>query len=192
VDISRYFTSTRHLVGCGFALVGLVLAVTGVAGAFWPLVIVGLYAVGALIAPAERRVSLEIAGPRELRKLLRTLPRDRLPSLAARRLTVIETVVDGLLARPDELAARPEAWFTVDQAVRRDLPATLEAYLNLPRWYTARNRLPGVNRDAATELIDQLRSIENILTRVAEDVYDGHAEWMVEHGRRLAERVEDE
>ena len=29
-------------------------------------------------------------------------------------------------------------------------------------------------------------------TRVAEEVYDGQARWMVERGRRLAERAQDE
>jgi hypothetical protein len=193
VDISRYrryLTSTRHFVGCGGALVGLVIAVTGVAGALWPLAVVGLYVVGVLLGPPDRRPRPELIGPRELREQLRALPRHRLPDRARRRVDVIEAIVDGLLEREDALTADPENWFTVDRAVRQDLPTTVESYLELRHWYTSRRNLPGVDRDIGAELMSQLESVEATLTRVAEDVYGGHARWMVEHGRRLAERAE--
>ncbi|GIJ44454.1 hypothetical protein Val02_13400 [Virgisporangium aliadipatigenens] len=195
MDISRYrryLTSTRHLVGCGGALVGLVIAITGVAGALWPLAVAGLYVVGVLLGPPDRRPRPESIGPRELREQLRALPRNRLPDRARRRVDVIAAIVDGLLEREDALTADPENWFAVDRAVRQDLPTTVDSYLELRHWYHGRRHLPGVDRDIGAELMSQLESIEATLTRVAEDVYGGPARWMVEHGRRLAERAEEE
>ena len=194
--ISRYLTSNRNLVGCVLALVGLVLHFVGVAGRYWPLVVVGLYLTGVVLVPSRRRISLARpvgARPRDLKAefdmLVRRARKEKVPTLVLVRLRRIEVLVDGLLGRPEELAAYPDGWFAVDSAVRTDLPASFEAYLNLPRWYAGRRHLPGVGRSAELELVEQLRSIERVLKAVADKVHGGRARWMVEHGRRLDEQA---
>ena len=194
--ISRYLTSGRNLLGCVLALVGLVLHFVGVAGQYWPLVVVGLYLVGVVLTPALGRISLTApagAKPRDLKAefdmLVRRARKEKVPTLVLVRLRRIEVLVDGLLSRPEELAAYPDGWFAVDSAVRTDLPASFEAYLNLPRWYAGRRHLPGTGRSAEQELVEQLRSIERVLKVVADKVHGGRARWMVEHGRRLDEQA---
>jgi hypothetical protein len=196
VAISRYLTSTRNLVGCALALVGLVLHLVGGAGRYWPLVVVGLYLIGVVLTPGRGRVSLTAsagAKPRDLKAefdmLVRRARKEKVPTLVLVRLRRIEVLVDGLLSRPHELAAHPDGWFAVDSAVRTDLPASFEAYLNLPRWYAGRRHLPGAGRSAEQELVEQLRSIERVLKAVADKVHGGRARWMVEHGRRLDEQA---
>src|SRR4051794_11217802 len=49
-----YLGSTKNLVGSICGLLGLGLFLTGVAGAYWPFVVAGLYAAGALAAPPEK------------------------------------------------------------------------------------------------------------------------------------------
>ncbi|GAA1040661.1 hypothetical protein GCM10009557_62550 [Virgisporangium ochraceum] len=191
--ISRYLVSNRNLVGCALALVGLGLHLVGVAGRFWPLVMVGLYLLGVVVTPGQR-VRLVGTGPQDLRaafdRLVRRARKEKVPTLVLVRLRRIEVLVDGLLARPAELAAHPDAWLAVDSAVRTDLPASFEAYLNLPRWYAGRRQLPGTGRSAEQELVEQLRSVERVLKATADTVHGDRARWLVEHGRRLDEQAE--
>ena len=194
--ISRYLTSTRNLVGCALALGGLVLHFVGLAGRYWLLVVGGLYLVGMVLTPARRRISLMGpvgSRPEDLKyafdRLVRRARKEKVPTLVLVRLRRIEILVDGLLGRPEELAAHPDCWFAVDSTVRTDLPASIEAYLNLPRWYAGRRHLPGAGRRAEQELVEQLRSIERVLKGVADKVHGGRAQWMVEHGRRLDEQA---
>jgi len=49
-----YLESRKNIAGSACGLAGLVLTFTGVAGPYWPVVVVGLYGAGALIAPPER------------------------------------------------------------------------------------------------------------------------------------------
>ncbi|NUT46573.1 MAG: hypothetical protein HOV94_04520, partial [Saccharothrix sp.] len=49
-----YLGSTKNLVGCVGGLLGVLLHLTGVVGGLWPVVVAGLYAVGALLAPPEK------------------------------------------------------------------------------------------------------------------------------------------
>jgi hypothetical protein len=196
VAISRYLVSNRNLVGCALALVGLGLHFLGLAGRYWPLVVIGLYLVGVAVMPSQRvRLSGPVGtGPEDLKaaigRLVRRARKEKVPTLVLVRLRRIEVLVDGLLARPAQLAARPEAWLAVDSAVRTDLPASFEAYLNLPRWYAGRRRLPGTGRSAEQELVEQLRSVERVLRATADTVHGGQARWLVEHGRRLDEQAE--
>ncbi|RKT18490.1 hypothetical protein BX285_2913 [Streptomyces sp. 1114.5] len=50
----RYLESAKNLVGCAGGAVGVGLHYAGLGGNLWPGVVVGLYAVGALLAPGRR------------------------------------------------------------------------------------------------------------------------------------------
>jgi hypothetical protein len=93
-------------------LAGLVLFFTDVAGPYWPFVVGGLYAVGALAAPPEKvRFVLDDAGAEtgRLREDLGLLVREvagkagRIPPGAMVRFAEIKDVLVGLLDRPDLL-----------------------------------------------------------------------------------------
>ena len=65
----RYLVSAKNLLGVALALVGLVLYLFGLFGPFWPLVVAGLYAVGALIGPRRRpKVARASFDPQVVRK----------------------------------------------------------------------------------------------------------------------------
>ncbi|MDQ1026488.1 hypothetical protein QF035_004070 [Streptomyces umbrinus] len=49
-----YLESRKNLTGSACGIVGLALTFAGVAGPYWPVVVVGLYGAGALVAPPER------------------------------------------------------------------------------------------------------------------------------------------
>src|SRR4051794_27848955 len=52
--ILAYLGSTKNIVGSALAIGGLVLHFVGLAGSLWPVVVGGLYGVGALLTPPDR------------------------------------------------------------------------------------------------------------------------------------------
>ena len=62
--LSRYLYSPRNIAGCSLAMIGLLLLFVGVIETGWPLIVAGLYAVGALgwprSAPAAPPQSIEV------------------------------------------------------------------------------------------------------------------------------------
>jgi hypothetical protein len=188
-----YVTSAKNLAGCVGGLAGLGLYFFGVAGPYWPIVLGGLYAAGALIAPPEK-VSLVIDDTvaetgrlrTDLDGLLARLPGHRLPSGAKERLDEITAMLTDLLERSDLLTASPDALYEISRAIRTDLPTSLEAYLNLPRWYAAR-RVVG-HDTASEELVTQLALIAASVSKTAGDVYAAEAQRMRDHTRYLRDR----
>ena len=62
--VARYLTSTKNLMGAAGGVIGLIITFLGLAGPYWPLVVIGLYLAGALAAPPEKiRLVLEDATP---------------------------------------------------------------------------------------------------------------------------------
>jgi hypothetical protein len=176
--IWRYLGSTRNLVGCAGGLIGVLLYVVGVAGAYWPIVVAGLYVAGALIAAAER-VRLVPADPTAaagaLRADLNTLldkvteHGGRMPGGSVEKVRRIGEVLDAILHRPAELAANPEVLHGVTRLARVDLPLSVQTYLNLPRWF-AIGRGTG-EATAAGELLAQLELLETDARHIADQFY---------------------
>jgi hypothetical protein len=188
-----YFTSAKNLAGCAGGLAGLGLHFAGVAGPYWPVVVGGLYAAGALIAPPEK-VSLVIDDTvaetgrlrTDLDGLLARVREHRLPPEATERLDGIAAMLTGLLGRAELLTASPDALYEISRAIRTDLPTSLEAYLNLPRWYAARR---AVGHDTASdELVTQLGLIAASVSKTAGDVYAAESQRMRDHTRYLRDR----
>lgn len=198
--VVRYLQSTRNLVGSALGLLGLALYGVGMAGRYWLVVVAGLYLAGALATPPDRDIRLadEIpaGSPADLRARLDTLAAQlrqygrAMPRGALTRFDAISRLLTDLLDRPDELSMHPEQWYLVDTTIRLDLPTSFEAYLNLPRWFTAGRLLPN-GRTAAAELTSQLVSIERAVTAAAAKVYDEPGRRIVQQGERLAARAED-
>lgn len=145
----RYLGSTKNLAGCVGGLIGLALYLTGVVGGLWPLVVAGLYAVFALLAPPERvrLVSVDtIAEAGQLRADLDSLVgkvtarAQRMPESSVDGVRRIAEVLEDLLSRPERWAANPDVQHAVTRLARTDLPLSVETYLNLPWWFAAKRR----------------------------------------------------
>ncbi|WP_344968876.1 hypothetical protein [Streptosporangium fragile] len=191
----RYLGSTRNIAGCALALAGLAAHFLGLAGAYWPVVVAGLYGVGALLAPPDRvrlRVShaeVETAGLRaDLDALLRKVEgAQRFPDDVRARLGDLAGVLGGILDRAEVLTASPDHLHIVSQTIRAYLPAGLEAYANLPRGY-ALTRRAGRERSAHEELLSQLDLLDAKLREVAQAVHHGDEQALRDHGRFLRDR----
>ncbi|HEX2313424.1 MAG TPA: hypothetical protein VHJ17_06830 [Thermomonospora sp.] len=196
----RYLGSTKNLVGSACGLAGLGLYFAGVAGAYWPVVVAGLYAAGALAAPPEK-VTLAVGDAEDetgrLRADLDALVErvaahaGRMPPPAMVRLKEIRDTLGDVLGRADLLAADPDARYELTRAIRADLPAGFEAYLNLPGWF-ASGRGAAARRTAADELVTQLDLIGEHVTALAHRLFEADAQRMRDQTRYLQERSREE
>ncbi|TQM35504.1 hypothetical protein [Pseudonocardia cypriaca] len=180
--VRRYLHSRKNIAGMAGALAGVGLHLAGVVGDVWPVVAIGLYAVGALVAPPDP-VEEPIAEP-SLVDVLRTeveaqltrveLQRDELPVGAEPAVRRIARTVRLVLDRLDQVADRetdrlvaPERLADVAEIVRVDLSECLDAYFG---------RAPSMPPDtAARELAAQLEMIGARVDRLEAQVPDVHA-----------------
>jgi hypothetical protein len=192
----RYFLSRANLVGLGAAVVMGILGAVGVLGSVWPVLVVGGYAVGALVAPREKGHRVDVERAREARDVVAALDTVR---AQAKRHTDDEVVsrIDRIgqavamlatEARNDpQLAAN---WETVRQIALHYLPATLENYLNVPNVY--RRAVRGAQgKTAHRELISQLDLLQAKIEEIAGDVGAGRFDEMLQHGQFLQARFSD-
>lgn len=192
----RYLGSTKNLVGCVGGLVGVLLHLAGVVGGGWPVVVAGLYAVGALLAPPEKVRLVPVDAVTEagrLRVELDDLVREvgaqssRMPEPAVAAVGRIGAVLGDLLARHDALAANPDLRHTVVRLARTDLPLSVQTYLNLPWWFAVKQRAGG-EPSPGDELVAQLGLLEAEAHRLAERVYAADVNQQADHTRYLRER----
>ncbi|MFE6777115.1 hypothetical protein [Streptomyces sp. NPDC057702] len=183
----RYLESRKNLAGCALGLAGLGLYAAGVAGAYWPVVVAGLYGAGALLAPPERVASPAFPGPGEqveaLRADLETLraylsgvrTRDRLPDAAERRLDDLVELLSALLdperGAGEALAGDGETLHRLTRVIRQDTPESVDAYLRT-RWWS---RLTPGSPSPDEELGRQLGLLVDEASKVATELRDAQA-----------------
>ncbi|MFI8764783.1 hypothetical protein ACIGN6_07660 [Streptomyces sp. NPDC053792] len=136
-----YAESRKNITGsvCGLAGVGITL--TGAAGGLWPLVIAGLYAAGALIAPPERPDTPHFPDADEQLDALRAdfatlrtyLSEVELPASARDRIAELDTLVEALLE--PGWVSDPEHLHVLARAVRQDVPEAVDTFVRT-RWWS--------------------------------------------------------
>ncbi|WP_410603784.1 hypothetical protein [Amycolatopsis sp. lyj-90] len=196
--MTRYFGSTKNLAGCVGGLIGLVLYLTGVVGGLWPVVVAGLYAVFALLAPPERVRLVPVDAVAEAGQLRAdldslvgkvTAQAQRMPESSVDGVRGIVEVLDDMLSRTERLSANPDVQHSVTRLARTDLPLSVQTYLNLPWWFAAKRRASG-EPSASEELLAQLELLETEAHRVAERFYAGDVHQQADHTRYLRDRGE--
>jgi hypothetical protein len=186
-----YLYSTKNLVGSVLALVGLALFFTGVVGALWPLVVVGLYIVGALIAPSNKTYDLHSGwDPQDVRKALSTQVRTiggKVPDEVLAKVSNIQDTILNLLPRVEKLPAGSEDLYIVQRTALEYLPATLEAYLNLPKAYATLHQVDG-SKTPSQVLLDQLSLLESKMNEISDDIARNDSDRLLANGRFLREK----
>jgi hypothetical protein len=200
VAISRrflgYLESRKNLTGSACGLVGLVLTFVGVAGPYWPVVVVGLYGAGALVAPPERPVLPDFPDPsaqlEELRddfeKLGGYLAGVELPPAATGRLTELNQLLAGLLDPQvtHDLAQDPEGVHILSRAIRQDVPEAVDTFVRT-RWWT--RLAPGTEpperhlERQLTVLQEEARGLARGLREAEERRQETHTRFLEERGR---------
>lgn len=191
-----YLESRKNLTGSACGLLGLVLTFVGVAGPYWPVVVVGLYGAGALIAPPERPPLPDFPDPsaqlEELRddfeKLGGYLADVELPPAAAGRLTELNQLLAGLLDPQvtHDLARDPEGVHILSRAIRQDVPEAVDTFVRT-RWWT--RLAPGAEpperhlERQLTVLQEEARGLARGLREAEERRQETHTRFLEERGR---------
>lgn len=191
-----YLESRKNLTGSACGLVGLVLTFVGVAGPYWPVVVVGLYGAGALVAPPERPVLPDFPDPsaqlEELRddfeRLGGYLAGVELPPAAAGRLTELNQLLAGLLDPQvtHDLAQDPEGVHILSRAIRQDVPEAVDTFVRT-RWWT--RLAPGTEpperhlERQLTVLQEEARGLARGLREAEERRQETHTRFLEERGR---------
>ncbi|QCW79176.1 hypothetical protein EQG64_23020 [Streptomyces sp. S6] len=190
-----YLESAKNLTGSACALGGLALTFTGLAGAYWPVVVAGLYGAGALIAPPTRPPAPRFPAPASrldgLRKDFTTLreylTQVDLPPAATERLDSLRELLDGLLTPgwvSEALAQDPEGIHVLARAVHRDLPESVDTYVRT-RWWT---RMAPGGQDPEEELVRQLAVLHGELAGIVAGLREAEETRQQTHTRYLEDR----
>jgi hypothetical protein len=189
--ILKYLYSTKNIVGSLLALVGLVLFFTGVVGALWPVIVIGLYLIGVLVAPGTATIDLRSGfDPDDVRHSLDhevQAVSGRVPADVLAKVQSIQQIVLGILPRSGALPPGSPELFVVERTATDYLPTALESYLNLPRAYATLHPVQD-GKTAKQVLMDQLTLLETKMSEVADDVHRNDTDRLLANGRFLEER----
>jgi hypothetical protein len=189
--ILKYLYSTKNIVGSLLALVGLVLFFTGVVGALWPVIVVGLYLIGVLVMPGTATIDLRSGfDPDDIRKALDHevhVVSGRVPAEVFAKVQSIQQIILGILPRSGDLPPGSPELFVVERTATDYLPTALESYLNLPRAYATLHPVQD-GKTPKQVLMDQLTLLESKMSEVAEDVHRNDTDRLLANGRFLEER----
>ncbi|WP_329453025.1 hypothetical protein OG894_17470 [Streptomyces sp. NBC_01724] len=190
-----YVESRKNLTGSACGIAGLALTFTGLAGAYWPVVIAGLYGPGALIAPPERPPAPDFPDPSSQLETVRAgfatlreyLAEVELPPAASGRLVELTGLLEGLLAPgwvSEALATDPEAIHALSRAVHQDIPESVDTYLRT-RWWT---RLTPGTEPPERPLEQQLSLLHREAESLAAGLREAEARRQQTHTRYLEDR----
>lgn len=198
--VTRYLASTKNIVGSVLGLGAAAVTVpTDVIGDWWPAAVVGIYAVGAAVAPGARKRGLATGTQgtqvlimdlrTELQRLVDSTDKlsGRLPEEGYLAFHRVVAVLRDILQRAEQLATSPDDLHVVDRAIRDYLPTSLQAYLNLPASYAQEATLVE-GRTPAQELVHQMQVLEQRLGTVQSAIYAGDAQTLSDQGRFLEEK----
>jgi hypothetical protein len=189
----RYLIGARNLIGCALALVGLVLHLLGLLGPFpvWLLVVVALYAVGALVGPRRRpKVAKDTFDPHEIRRALDRayqMTHGRLPADSQSRVAHIRAEIFELLPHAAEFPPGSRDLYVLRQMAVDYLPTTIEAYLALPASYATGQVL----QDGKTPLQamnQQLELLDGQMAEIADAIHRRDSDRLLANGLFLEEK----
>jgi hypothetical protein len=189
----RYLVSAKNLIGCALALVGLVLHLFGLLGPFpvWVLVVVALYAVGALVGPRRRpKMAKDTFDPQEVRRSLDhayQMTHGRLPADSQSKVAHIRSEILELLPHAAEFPPGSQDLYVLRRMAVDYLPTTIEAYLALPASY-ATQRAVQEGKTPLQVMNEQLELLDAQMGEIAEAVHRRDSDRLLANGIFLEER----
>ncbi|MGW0120110.1 hypothetical protein [Streptomyces sp. NPDC003327] len=171
----RYAESRKNLAGSACGLVGLAVSLTGAAGSLWPVVVAGLYAAGALIAPPERppipdpptTAEQRDAIGSDLPALRSYLAEVEIPDSAQRLLDGLDELLDALLG-PDG-TTDPEHLHVLARTIRVDVPEAVDSFVRTRWWSRVAPGAESPERHLERQLTALHRGLVDIASELREE-----------------------
>jgi hypothetical protein len=194
--ILRFLTSRKNIGACLVALGGVALFALGITtGWVAAAAIIGLYALGYVLIPPERGLSLTFFNERDAQQIRQGL-NDLTYSLRFRVADDVMAAVEDvsrsiLLTLPADgtpgMSAIDPTVVLIRQTGLHYLPRVLSDYLAIPRMYAGRVAVQD-GKTSRQILIEQLRMIEQKMKETAQDMYRNDADRLLVNARFLQER----
>ncbi|MFJ5776033.1 hypothetical protein [Streptomyces sp. NPDC093094] len=196
--ISEYLGSRKNIAGSVCGLAGLALTFTGLAGAYWPVVVAGLYGAGALVAPPERPALPDFPDPsarldevrEDFGRLGRCLADVELPPGAAGSLDELTGLLAALLEPgwvAEALARDPEGVHVLSRMVRQDVPEAVDTFVRARWWH----RLAPGQEPPERHLERQTGLLRREAEKLAADLGETESRRQETHTRYLEDRGGD-
>jgi hypothetical protein len=190
-----YLYSRRNLVGSALALGGLALHFVGlIAGPLWLPITIGLYAIGALLVPGEKELSIQLGAAEDasqirdgLARLLRALRGKVADDLYAKVVRIQSSILATLEIEGTAGDGADPNVYLIRQTALAYLPDAFAAYLRMPRLMAERRAIAG-GRTPHDVLLDQLDLMDRRLADVADDMARHDSDKLLANGRFLAEK----
>ncbi|MDQ1552364.1 MAG: hypothetical protein QOD50_1786 [Actinomycetota bacterium] len=195
--LGRWLESGKNIVGSGLAVIAIILEVTVGLGAFWPVIVIAAYGVGALLWPRDRlNLTLalgESASQDDLKAQLGALRKTmnaqsaRLGADVVKPLGDLLDVLDEIVSKWGDLLVAPDQSHVVQQMIVDYLPTSLQTYLNIPATYALTARVAG-KKSARDELLDQLTLLMTEATKIRAAVYSKDLDALGDQSRFLQDK----
>jgi ABC-type transporter Mla subunit MlaD len=191
-----FLYSPKNIFGCLMGITGLALFFAGLIKAYWFGIVAGLYALGYLLAPANRRLDLKIDAQLDmadileaLESLAKTVRKQKAAKEVVDLVDSIKESIGGILPR---LAKQQGALYdahVIRQTALEYLPDMLETYLALPPAFARLH--PVKDGKTATQLfVGQLQLLDVEMKRLAVDILKDDTEALIVHGNFLREKFQ--
>ncbi len=185
-----------NILGCFLGLLGLGLFFAGLIKAYWIGIVTGLYAIGYIVAPANRRldlkidVQLELADIQEaLETLVKTVRKKKASQEVITLLGSIKESIVEILPRLAKQVGTPYDAHVIRQTALQYLPDMLETYLALPPAFARLHPLKD-NKTAAQILTEQLQLLDEEMKKLVVDIVKNDTEALIIHGNFLREKFQ--
>jgi hypothetical protein len=197
-----YLYSRANIVGSIFALIGILLASSGIAGGLLAIpLVIGLYLLGAFIGGQLFREGSKILEKPDEEKTLEEMKAEleRLVVRSKRNLPVelsekVESIYDSIVGILPTLAKyEPGDYnlYNIRQTALDYLPEAIENYLSLPPAYA--NSQPVQNGKTPRKLLlEQLTLLDEEMKEIVEDISHNDTQKLIVHGRFLADKFKKE
>ena len=191
-----FLYSPANILGCFLGLLGLGLFFVGLIKIYWFAIVAGLYALGYLLAPANRRLDLKIDAQLDMAEILQALEAlaktVRKMKAAKEVVTLVDSIKESIIEILPFLAKQegtPYDAHVIRQTALEYLPDMLETYLALPPAFARLH--PMKDGKTATQIfIGQLQLLDGEMKKLAVDILKDDTEALIVHGNFLREKFQ--
>jgi hypothetical protein len=192
-----FLYSPANIFGCFLGLIGLLLFFAGLIKIYWFAIVSGLYALGYLLAPSNRRLDLKIDAQLEMADILEALESlaktVRKKKAANEVVLLVDSIKESIVEILPSLTKQQGALYdthVIRQTALEYLPDMLENYLALPPAFARLH--PVKDGKTATQIfIGQLELLDKEMKKLAVDILKNDTEALIVHGNFLREKFQN-